>query len=250
MYDENTCDEIINVLTYLTANKFFVDWFISNPKLLSNIISHKNKHNALILLNLSRNENFQKLPGNNIQISEQNEYSNEEINELKKLYQTIPGYEYITDVTNYTTEENSHIIRKKLVNEFSVIDLIDNLLKPGTEYSESIASEIVLNFSEENELKCIFIQHGYLKKMANLYHNSKNIVAKINFAETIARLLINTNPSLSEFQVEECAIVLLEALKYKDFDKFLELFHFEGCMALSYLAIASTNADELYYKIL
>jgi len=239
VYDSNTSEEIVNILGYLTANQYFSLWFIEDKELLMSVI--KCKCNELILLNLTRNENYHRVPGNYVK----EEYSMEDKSELRLLYQTIPGYEFIGEFTNYLPDTTSHIVRIKLVKEFSILEVMNDWFKEEAEHSESIIAEVILNLAEENELKPTLIQHGYLKRTKDLYFKTKSQVAKIHSAEALARLLINTNPLLSELQVEEYANVLLIALKEKLTSAFSELLHFECCMGLAYLATVSDNAPDL-----
>jgi hypothetical protein len=239
VYDSNTSEEIVNILGYLTANSNFCIWFIEDKELFMNIL--KCKCNELIVLNLTRNENYHRLPGNYIK----EEYSIEDKSELRLLYRTIPGYEFIGEFTNYLTDKTSHIVRIRLIKEFSILELMNGMFKQETEHSDSIKAEIILNLAEENELKPILIQQGYLKRMKDLYFKTKSQAAKIHSVEALARLLINTNPLLSELQVEEYANVLLIVLKGKFSSVFSELLHFECCMALAYLATVSDSASDL-----
>ncbi len=133
----------------------------------------------LLLLNLTRSESFFALPGNQLkkEEEEEEEHDREETEQLRKMYQTIPGYEFIGECTNYPDESVAGEIRAKLVTEFHILDLLlleKHSFKIAEEVSEAVFSEILLNLAEVNTLKPILVQH-VIRGMTHLVGNGEEI---------------------------------------------------------------------------
>lgn len=198
-------------------------------------------------MNLARSDAFKILPTNSLGSSE---LDKEDEKSVTKLYKNIPGYEFIGNFEDYITDSEIHSQRLLIFNSLDIIVLLNSM--PKTQfYNSQIISEFLLNLCEELEIKRKIIEHGFLKKLLEFYNETSNFSCKINFSQTIARLLINTNFLVSKIQAEQCVFCLIDSIrkfeKSSELPKFNELFNFEICMSLSYLASIHENLNNLYF---